>query len=154
MNIRLKIYIDHNFLASGKLYTTMERLSKDSNVETKHTQNYRKMYLYMNVKDFIASPTSVLPPVLLLEFPNVLKQQIKYITKLNNRKTFQTAQSSQKSNWKPDKSSTPVITYLQPYPPPTVGPNEQGTLTLSFLYVIILRECLFQQPYIYIYIYI
>ena len=39
------------------------------------------MYIYMKTKDFVASLTSVLPPVSLLEFPNVLKQRIKYIPK-------------------------------------------------------------------------
>ena len=39
------------------------------------------MYIYMKIKDLVASLTSVLPPISLLEFPNVLKQRIKYITK-------------------------------------------------------------------------
>ena len=38
------------------------------------------MYIYMKTKDFVASLTAVLPPVSLLEFPNVLEQRIKYIT--------------------------------------------------------------------------
>ena len=39
------------------------------------------MYIYMKKKDFVAWLTSVLPLVSLLEFPNVLKQRIKYIPK-------------------------------------------------------------------------
>ena len=39
------------------------------------------MYIYTKIKDLVASLTSVLPSISLLEFPNVLKQRIKYITK-------------------------------------------------------------------------
>ena len=47
MSNRLKICSDYNFLGSGKLQTTEKTLSKDSNVNTKHTQDFRKIYLHM-----------------------------------------------------------------------------------------------------------
>ena len=57
-------------------------LSKDSNLRKKSALEHRKVYLY-KVKDFIVWPTFVLSLLSLLEFPNVLKQQHKYIIKQN-----------------------------------------------------------------------
>ena len=51
-NNRPIFLMDHNFLALGKLSTTMKRLSKDSNLRKKRALDHRKIYLY-RVKDFI-----------------------------------------------------------------------------------------------------